>query len=101
LREYVRASRNPRSLTKDSIAYLSENFLNDVVYLTKKQTENTTKTCHRCGYVTQVKGRIFRCPCCGMEYDRDLNACVNIAQRVTSSLGWGSCEQPEPADVVE
>ncbi|KUK29522.1 MAG: hypothetical protein PWR26_102 [Methanosarcinales archaeon] len=33
-----------------------------------------------------------------IEYDRDLNACIIIARRVTSSTGWGSCEPPEPAD---
>ena len=72
----------------------------EVRYLPKKETGNTSKTCHRCGYVTQVKGRIFKCPNCGMEYDRDLNACINIAHRVTSSMGWGSREPPEPADVT-
>jgi len=55
--------------------------------LTKKETRNTSKTCHRCGYVTQVKGRIFKCPKCGMEYDRDLNACINIAHRVMKLYG--------------
>jgi putative transposase len=70
----------------------------EVRYLTKKETRNTSKTCHRCGHVAQVKGRMFKCPKCGMEYDRDLNACINIAHRVMSSMGWGSCEPPEPAD---
>jgi IS605 OrfB family transposase len=70
----------------------------EVRYLTKKETRNTSKICHRCGHVAQVKGRIFKCPKCGMEYDRDLNACVNIAHRVMSSMGWGSREPPEPAD---
>jgi len=65
-----------------------------VKYLTEKETRNTSKECHRCGYVTQAKERIFKCPSCGMEYDRDLNACVNIAHRVMSSMGWGSCEPP-------
>jgi transposase len=32
---------------------------------------------------------------CGME--RDLNACINIAHRVMSSMGWGS---PKLADVA-
>ncbi|HIE15222.1 TPA: hypothetical protein EYP70_08120 [Candidatus Bathyarchaeota archaeon] len=32
-----------------------------------------------CGYVTQVKGRNFERPKCRIEYDRDLNACINIA----------------------
>ena len=65
---------------------------------TRKETKNTSKTCHRCGHVAQVKGRIFKSPKCGMEYDRDLNACINIAHRVMSSMGWGRCEPSEPAD---
>ena len=72
----------------------------EVRYLSKKETKNTSKICHRCGYVTQVKGRIFKCPNCGMEYDRDLNACINITHRLMSSMGWRSCEPPEPADVT-
>lgn len=70
----------------------------EVKYLTKKETKNTSKTCHRCGHVAQVKGRIFKCSNCGMEYDRDLNACVNIARRVISSAGWRSCEPRKPVD---
>ena len=70
----------------------------EVKYLTKKETRNTSRTCHRCGYVAQVKGRVFKCPKCGMEYNRDLNACINIAHRVMSSMGWGSCEPPKPAN---
>ena len=70
----------------------------EVKYLTKKETRNTSKMCHRCGHVARVEGRAFKCPRCGMEYDRDLNACINIARRVTSSMGWGRREPPEPAD---
>jgi hypothetical protein len=32
-----------------------------------------------------------------MEYDRDLNACINIARRVMRSAGWRSLAF-EPAD---
>ena len=35
---------------------------------------------------------------CGMEYDRDLNASINIAHRVMSSMGWRSSETRKPAD---
>ncbi len=66
----------------------------EVRYLSRKETKGTSKTCHRCGHVAQVKGRIYMCPRCGMEYDRDLNACINIAHRVMSSMGWGSCDAP-------
>jgi transposase len=68
-----------------------------VVYLEKKLVKNASRTCHWYGHVAQVKGRIFKCPNCGMEYNRDLNACINIARRVTSSAGWGVVS-PEPAD---
>jgi len=70
----------------------------EVRYLTKKKRlEARRKTCHRCGHVTQVKGRMFKCPKCEMECDRDLNARINIAHRVMSSMGWGSCEPLKPA----
>jgi len=72
----------------------------EVKYLSKKETGNTSKICHRCGYVAQVKGRIFKCPSCGIEYNRDLNAAINIAHALTRRMGWGSCEPPEPADVT-
>ena len=52
----------------------------------------------RCGHVAQVNGREFRCPKCGLIYDRDLNACINIAHALMRSAGWGSCGPPEPAD---
>jgi len=70
----------------------------EVKYLTKKETKNTSKTCHRCGHVAQVKGREFRCPRCGLIYNRDLNACINIAHALMRGMGWGSSEPPEPAD---
>jgi len=70
----------------------------EVKYLPKKEVRNTSKTCHRCGHVAQVSGREFRCPKCGLIYNRGLNACINIARRVMRSAGWRSCEPPEPAD---
>jgi hypothetical protein len=40
----------------------------------------------------------FRCPKCGLIYNRDLNACINIAHALKRGMGWGRCEPPEPAD---
>jgi len=73
----------------------------DVRYLTEKETSGTSRTCHRCGHVAQLKGRTFRCPRCKLIYNRDLNACINIAHMVMSSVGWGNGEPPEPAYVTE
>ena len=60
-----------------------------VKYLTKAQTKNTSKTCHRCNCISKVKSRKFHCQSCSMIYDRDLNASINIAHRITRSMGWG------------
>lgn len=70
----------------------------EVRYVSAK---NTTKKCHRCGHVASVSGREYRCRTCGMRYNRDLNAAVNIAQLLMRELGWGSCDAPEPASVAE
>ena len=64
----------------------------------EKKKKAASKTCHGCGHVAQVSGREFRCPKCGLIYDRDLNACINIAHALTRGMGWGSCRPPEPAD---
>jgi len=69
-----------------------------VKYLTKRETKNTSKTCHKCGYVARIKGRTFKCPRCSLTYNRDLNAAINIAYALTRRMGWGSCEPPKPAD---
>ena len=59
-----------------------------IVYINSK---NTSKTCHRCGYVTcRVEGREYRCPKCGMVYNRDLNASINIARALMGGTGRGS-----------
>ncbi|MGC8936893.1 MAG: zinc ribbon domain-containing protein [Candidatus Methanomethylicaceae archaeon] len=47
-------------------------------YLSRKETKNTSKTCHRCGHVAQVNGRFFKCPNCGMEYGRLERMCEYI-----------------------
>ena len=73
----------------------------DVRFLPKKEVRNTSKKCHRCGHVAQVEGREFRCPKCGLRYNRDLNAAINIAHVLTRGMGWRSCEPLEPADVSE
>jgi putative transposase len=62
---------------------------------------HTSKQCHRCGIITNVGfHRVFRCPHCGLMYDRVLNASINIAHRITSSLGWGPRECPEQQNDV-
>lgn len=46
----------------------------------------TSQTCHRCGNINRVNGRTFICSKCGLKYNRDLNASINIARRFITSL---------------
>ncbi len=65
-------------------------------YLTRSQTRYTSKECHKCGHVARIRNRReLHCSNCGLRYNRDLNACVNIARRIMSSVGWGSRDTPE------
>jgi len=63
-----------------------------VIYINPK---NTSKTCHRCGYVTRVESREFKCPKCGLIYNRDLNASINIAHALTRGMGRGYVNTPK------
>ncbi len=53
--------------------------------------KNSSKDCHRFG--TLHNGGYnsnYTCSSCGLTYDRDLNASINIGRRITSSLGCGA-----------
>lgn len=56
----------------------------------------TSQTCNRCGHRQKMPldVRIFNCPCCQMQLDRDLNAAINIRAVGLHSLGL-SVEAPD------
>lgn len=58
--------------------------------LVKVSAKNTSKTCHVCGFVNpQVVLGVeqWKCPVCGENHDRDINAAKNILNKGVSSLG--------------
>ena len=72
-------------------------FLNKLSYkaenagrtIQKVNPRNTSKTCNSCGFVNMeltLKDRVFICPSCGIELDRDLNAARNILRVGLDSL---------------
>ncbi len=63
-------------------------------HLEKVNPKNTSKTCHVCGFVnSKVKVGInyWKCPVCGENHDRDINAALNILSKYVTSrsiVGW-------------
>jgi putative transposase len=54
----------------------------------------TSQDCSRCGHRQKMPlaERTYRCPCCALELDRDLNAALNILRLGLQALGLGSRE---------
>lgn len=53
-------------------------------HLEKVNPKNTSKTCHCCGFVNSkvVLGiKKWKCPNCGENHDRDINAALNILHK--------------------
>ena len=71
---------------REMVAYKGE--------LVKVNPKNTSKTCHTCGYVnSKVKVGInyWKCPICGENHDKDINAALNILSKYVTSrsiVGW-------------
>lgn len=64
----------------------------------------SSKTCSSCGAVQEalsLSERIFRCPACALEVDRDLNAALNLKrwgeQQLVASMVAGSAPETENA----
>lgn len=82
-------------------------------HLEKVTPRNTSKTCHVCGYVNPtVKVGItqWKCPVCGENHDRDINAALNILHKYVTSqgiVGWeltestNACGGPDVGSVKQ
>ncbi|QRF74532.1 putative transposase [Thermoplasmatales archaeon] len=69
-----------------------------VIELTRKETGYTSKECSACGSLTRIEhDRILKCDSCGLEIDRDVNACINIAGRGRTRLKRSSKGLPAEA----
>ena len=58
--------------------------------------EYTSKTCGRCGHVHRKLGgsKVFRCPSCAAELDRDINGARNILLRYLTLLHSNQNQEP-------
>ena len=64
----------------------------------------SSKTCYGCGAVQEslsLSERMFHCPACGLEMDRDLNAALNLKrwgeQQLAAGMVAGSAPETENA----
>ena len=67
-------------------------------HLEKVNPKNTSKMCHTCGYVNpavKVGINYWKCPICGENHDRDINAAKNILNKGVTSLGIVGRERAE------
>ena len=56
----------------------------------------SSKTCSNCGTIKkdlQLKDRVYKCPVCGNEIDRDLNASINLGKKAVSYIA-SACGVP-------
>lgn len=56
--------------------------LNNIELIIADKFYPSSKTCSCCGHIKQdlkLKDRVFKCPTCGFEKDRDLNAAINLS----------------------
>jgi putative transposase len=60
----------------------------------KVEPRGTTDRCSRCGEIVEkpLWVRVHKCPNCGLELDRDLNAARNILQDGLKQVGWEPAE---------
>lgn len=53
----------------------------------------SSKLCSGCGNKKddlKLSDRIYKCECCGLEIDRDINAAINLANYSPTQKSWGS-----------
>lgn len=53
----------------------------------------SSKFCSGCGNKKndlKLSQRVYKCECCGLEIDRDVNAAINLANYSPTQKSWGS-----------
>ena len=81
---------NGFGIFRDYIQYKAKN---QGKYCISINPNNTTQTCSSCGYVREgdnkltLNDKVYICPICGLELNRDINAAINIRNRGIKGYG--------------
>jgi putative transposase len=84
-----------RRVIQDSMLYTARQLIvnilnpNDIPVIYADEEYPSTQLCNNCGTRQKmgIRQRIYKCPCCGMVMDRDLNASINLRHYGESKLG--------------
>ena len=88
-----RRKRNARTPWK-----LVQRKLSEKAPVVKVSPRNTSRTCPRCGFVAKTRvGRVFKCPRCGLELDRQKLASINVYLKYAKMRGLPHSYDPEKA----
>jgi len=86
-----RRKRNARTPWK-----LIHKKLSEKAVVVKVSPKNTSRTCPRCGCIVKTRvGRVFKCPSCGFELDRQKLASINIYLKHLRMRGFPHSDDPE------
>jgi putative transposase len=70
--------------------------ISEKAVVVKVSSKNTSRTCPRCGYVVKTQvGRVYKCPKCGFELDRQKLASINIYLKHSKMRGFPHSNDPE------
>jgi putative transposase len=111
-----KTSRNRRKRNARTPWINIQKKISEKAVVAKVSPKNTSRTCPRCGCVVKTRvGRVYKCPKCGFELDRQKLASINIYLKYTKmrglphsndpekseggAVGWGHPERAEPRDM--
>jgi putative transposase len=74
-----KTSRNRRKRNARTPWINIQKKISEKAVVVKVSPKNTSRTCPQCGYVAKTRvGRVYKCPKCGFELDRQKLASINI-----------------------
>ena len=91
-----KTSRNRRKRSARTPWKLIHKKISEKAITVKVSPNNTSRTCPRCGCVVKTRvGRVFKCPRCGSELDRQKLASINIYLKHSKMRGFSHSDDLE------
>jgi putative transposase len=91
-----KTSRNRRKRNARTPWKLIHKKISEKAVVVKVSSKNTSRTCPRCGCIVKTRvGRVFKCPSCGFELDRQKLASINIYLKHLRMRGFPHSDDPE------